>query len=562
MFLTRSIAAKVHAVVGLVFMLTMSIGLVRSYLDADASLKQFASNEASILADTYFDRLNKLMLTGDMAQRDGLGAEMARFANVRAARVLRGAAVSGQYGPGRADETAGDDIDRRVLGGEEVTLIRQLGEERMLTVARPFRASANTRGVNCLNCHQAPSGGVLGAVRIDYSLARHDGQLFANLAWQIAYSLVALVIGMVVLAFVLRKVLAGPLKEFGATLQAIEQNSDLTLRFATSREDELGELSRSFNSMLEKFALVVAQVRHATGQLGETSRGLSLVAQLTKMGVERQLTDTASLNNAMQIMARHIRDVDAHSGSTAQAATRADDEARKNVAQSHAVLDATHAMENELEHARAVIRQLDTESRNIDNVVVFIDEIAEQTNLLALNAAIEAARAGEAGRGFAVVADKVRELAQRTQEATLDIRATIDKIQSGARQAVSAILAASDKTEASVAQVDLNVEGLKDIAAAVSVITEKSRQIGEATRIQIGSADTVYQNIQNIDQATNQTASAARQTHDASEDLTVITATLQALVAQFRIDDGSVQIIEAPSLPTHADNSGSSVELF
>lgn len=200
MILPRSIAAKVHAVVGLVFMLTMSIGLVRSYLDADASLKQFAQTEANILADTYFDRLNKLMLTGDMAQRHALGLEMARFANVLAARALRGAAVNGQYGPGHAGENVADDIDRRVLAGETVSLIRQVGDERILTVAHPFKATAQTRGVNCLGCHQVANDTVLGAVRIDYSLARHDSQLFENLAWQIAYSLVALAIGLSVLA--------------------------------------------------------------------------------------------------------------------------------------------------------------------------------------------------------------------------------------------------------------------------------------------------------------------------------------------------------------------------
>jgi methyl-accepting chemotaxis protein len=525
-----------------VFCLAIGISLALSYRNSSDALMHFATSEAGAIADSYFDGLNKLMLTGGMAERGQLRTEIAQRPNVVAARALRGEAVNGQYGGGHAEEQAVDDLDRAALKGQPAIHIGSGPNGRVLTVVRPFLATSHTRNVNCLQCHSVPADTVLGAVRIEYSLAQHDSELNRAFLIQIVTSLLILAIGLAIIVFLMRRVLTRPLGQLSHTMQSIARESDLTARIGSEKQDELGEVGRYFDDMLSKFGLIVGQVRNAVDHLSHTSGNLSMVSELTRMGVERQLTDTASLTRAMAEMQGRIAAVEEHSQQTAEAARHPNDEAQKSVLQSNKVMTANQAMVDELERTANVIRQLNDEGRSIGAVVGLIHEIADQTNLLSLNAAIEAARAGEAGRGFAVVADEVRKLAQRTQDATRDIRTIVERIQTGSGQAVEAIKLASDKTAHGVALVETNVRSLSDIASAISLISQMSGRIDAATQAQVASAVTVRQDVENIDQATNQTASVARQTSDASDNLAALTLTLKTLVEQFRIPESDTAL--------------------
>lgn len=557
----RSITGKLLLTIIPAFILAVGLSLTLSYQNSQETLIKFANNEAVAIADTHFDGLNKLMLTGRMAERGNLAEEIATRPNIIASRVLRGDTVSSQYGPGLAEEASQDELDRLALTGEAVTRIDEGKDGRVLTVIRPYQATERTRDVNCLQCHAVPSNTVLGAVRVEFSLAAHDRELKRAFLLQIGASLFILIAGLALITYVTRRVVRDPLRQLSATMQTIEQNSDLTFRVTDDKDDELGDVGRYFNSMLDKFGTIVGQVRGAVDNLGQTSGNLNMVSELTRMGVERQLTDTASLTMAMAEMQDHIQAVEDHSQQTAEAARHANEEAQRSVSQSREVMQANQAMVEELARAGNVIEQLNREGHNIGAVVGLIHEIADQTNLLSLNAAIEAARAGEAGRGFAVVADEVRKLAQRTQDATQEIRAIVDRIQAGSSQAVQTIGAVSDKTSRSVALVETNVRSLNDIAASIALINQMSAQINAATLAQASSAVKVRQNVENIDQATNQTASVARQTHDASDNLTALTYALKALVEQFRIADGAPDLLP-PAASTAGTEGTGEITLF
>ncbi len=558
----HSIASKLLLTIVLVFVLAIGLGLALSHQNSTETLTRYATAEAEAIADNYFDGLNKLMLTGGMAERDQLGKEIRQRPNVLDARVLRGPAVTTQYGSGLSEETALDGFDQDALQGKPVAHIEARADGRVLTVIRPYLATERTRDVNCLQCHTVPPNTVLGAVRVEFSLSAHDRERNHGFLIQAAASLLILIAGLAIISYTLRQLVSQPLKQLSATMQIIEQNSDLSARIETDRQDEIGEASRYFNSMLDKFGLIVGQVRAAVDHLSRTSDNLNMVSELTRMGVERQLTDTASLTHSMAEMQDHIVTVEEHSKNAAEAAYLANTEAQKSVTQSHAVMTANQAMVEELSRSAGVVQELNQEGQNIGAVVSLIREIADQTNLLSLNAAIEAARAGEAGRGFAVVADEVRKLAQRTQDATHDIRAIVERIQSGSGQAVAAIKAASEKTAHSVALVETNVSSLGDIASAVALISTMSDQIDSATLAQATSASEVRQNVENIDQATHQTASVARQTHDASDNLTALTYALKALVEQFKIGEAALLPDMNGASSTQLHQSGGEITLF
>ncbi|MFZ5472556.1 MAG: methyl-accepting chemotaxis protein, partial [Pseudomonadota bacterium] len=150
---SRSVAAKVLGVVAAGFIVQLAVGLIYSHFSIRHLAEEFTADHARTIADGYFDGLNKLMLTGGMAQRGELQKAMLEQKNIRAARVIRSEAVSAMYGPGLPDEAAADALDQRALKGEEVVVIEHTEAGRQLTLVRPIVASANTRGINCLQCH-------------------------------------------------------------------------------------------------------------------------------------------------------------------------------------------------------------------------------------------------------------------------------------------------------------------------------------------------------------------------------------------------------------------------
>ena len=190
---------------------------------------------------------------------------------------------------------------------------------------------------------------------------------------------------------------------------------------------------------------------------------------------------------------------------------------------------------NEVESAASVIQQLASDSDSIGTVLDVIKGIAEQTNLLALNAAIEAARAGEQGRGFAVVADEVRTLAGRTQESTQEIEAMIDKLQSGAKNAVTAMEAGQEKASIGVAQTKQAGEALAAITRAVTTISDMNTHIASSAEEQSATTEEMNKNIININQLADQTANSAQQSTAASAELSKLATDLQNLVSQFKI---------------------------
>ncbi len=210
------------------------------------------------------------------------------------------------------------------------------------------------------------------------------------------------------------------------------------------------------------------------------------------------------------------------------------DQAKDGALTATTALGAISSMAQQLQGAVSVIRRLDNDSRDIGQVINLIREIAEQTNLLALNAAIEAARAGEQGRGFAVVADEVRKLAQRTQDATTDIEKIIIKVQNRAQDAVDAIGRAEAQTRTSETSVEESAGALGTIAGSVEVITRMTGQIAARSEEQNSAAEAISQRIGAIGSVAHDASSEARRTREASQRLADLAAELRRLVSQFK----------------------------
>ncbi len=312
-------------------------------------------------------------------------------------------------------------------------------------------------------------------------------------------------------------------------------DGDLTTALDSDSKDELGELSLSLNHMIEKFRNSMKQVTEATEQLNATVQQTSSVNEDTNQAIQAQQDETTKMLKSVGKMTTMAQDAANNASGASQAAKDANNEARAGENSMQATVAQIQQVATEMEASCSVIAKLDHESKEIGTVLDVIKGISEQTNLLALNAAIEAARAGEQGRGFAVVADEVRTLASRTQTSAEEIHQMIDKLQSGAREAVEAIDRGTVKVKDSVEQAVATGANLTAITDAVSRMNDMNTQIAGAVAEQSAVVAEINRNIGQVNDKAEQTAGYSQQTVAVGSEVSQLSDNLQALVAQFRI---------------------------
>ncbi|MCL9653183.1 methyl-accepting chemotaxis protein [Pseudomonas protegens] len=324
------------------------------------------------------------------------------------------------------------------------------------------------------------------------------------------------------------------LRQLGAMMDKVAAG-DMTVTFTAHSRDELGELGSVFNGTVRKIHDLIERVGHTVSEVERQAGQVESVSAQSNQAVAGQRSQIEQVATAMNQMSATSQEVARSAAAAVSSAHSVNDETISGRGLVESQQDSIARLASEIDQSVRVINQLASDSQSISRVLEVIKSIAEQTNLLALNAAIEAARAGEQGRGFAVVADEVRTLAKRTQQSTEEIEEMIGKLHGGVGAAVKAMGSSHAMANGTVDQSEKVQQALENILGAVGMIVDQNQQIAAAVEQQTAVAHDIDQNIVEINRAGERTAEGAHQTEDASRQLSAQVVQLKQLIGAFRV---------------------------
>ncbi len=422
-----------------------------------------------------------------------------------------------------------------------VTRIDTIKGEPVMRVAIADRMVSDA----CVSCHNGRAdtpradwklGDVRGVLEVDLSIA----SALAN-GKNIQYTLLsvilaAMIIAYLILLFVYRKFIGSRLKSLLEVLQNIsEGDGDLTRRLPEDGEDEISRIAKSFNRFADGMRNTVSRISEITRHLSDSSSRLAEINHESSTAVHNQGNETNQIATAINEMAAAAEEVSRHAAEAAQSSTEVDKNTKTTQSAVNAAINDIQQLSSKLEAAASTMNQLQDGAQNVGGVIDVIRGIAEQTNLLALNAAIEAARAGEQGRGFAVVADEVRTLAARTQQSTEEIRDMIEKLQEISGKAVDTMEQSQQQAEHSVTQASNAGESLNSIVQSISAVNDINTQIAAAAEEQSQVVTSIDQSITAIKDLSEQTVTHVAQSGSLSNELANMASELQTEVNRFKV---------------------------
>jgi methyl-accepting chemotaxis protein len=434
--------------------------------------------------------------------------------DVKELRIVRGKGVVDEFDVGLPEEQPVDELDRKVLetGKPEYKMLTDDNGAYSLRAVLPFIAKKNFRATNCLKCHGVDEGAVLGVASIVIDIRDDMATIQKMNRWLWAGYLGILLSLFFVICLIARRMIVGPLRGLRDAMVSIETDKDFTQRVPSSGSDEISQTAQSFNRMIGEVQRAIKDIHSSVASLRSVSASVANASKVVVAGSAEQSNSSTSIAATIEEMTISIRAV-ANSADDVLNVTRSShtvsDLGRKIIDET---IEKMRLISTAVHEASKSIEDLGAQSREITSVVQVIKEVADQTNLLALNAAIEAARAGEQGRGFAVVADEVRKLAERTSNSTLEISSLVSNIHNRTSEAVREIQDVVGKVSEGqnmARQAGEKITEIQEQSARVSTsVSDITTAIGEESN----GSNEIARNIENV-------ARMAESNHDAAKSM-------------------------------------------
>lgn len=382
------------------------------------------------------------------------------------------------------------------------------------------------------------SGTQIGRIELVLSIEDVRAEQAKNQSAILIVSLIIQGIG-ILFGMYMSKMVLGPLTRVNSIVQTIaEGEGDLTKRITVDSNDEIGEFANGFNRFLDKLAEIIGNVRSATENVARTAEQITTISVEMASGAEEQAGQTSEVAASIQEMTAAIVENSQNANQTAQITVKATEKAEEGSSAMQVTREGMDEIVASTSKTSEIIGSLSGRANQIGEIIQVIDEIADQTNLLALNAAIEAARAGEQGRGFAVVADEVRKLAERTTKATKEIADTIRAIQNDTSDASNSMNEANEMVNNGKKAAAETGAVLSEIVNSVAKAMDMIRQIATASEQQSTGAEEISKNVEAIKSVTSEAAMGAEKMAHSAEELNKQTENLRSLVNRFKLQDG------------------------
>jgi methyl-accepting chemotaxis protein len=447
------------------------------------------------------------------------------------ARLLSGQPLNPANGT--KDRFEEDALKAIMSGAESYSRVEESGSVTTFRRASPDKATTTA----CIGCHAGKQvGDLLGILSVSIPMEQIKAASNDSLQRGAATLIIMTLAIVMTMYFMLRIVVIRPLIAMTHISRDIaEGEGDLTKRVPVNGKDEIAELGRWFNVFIEKLQGMIGKVAHVTDKVASASVQLSATAEEMSRGSEGLTSRTAQTATAVEEMNATVAEVAQNSGKAAGMAQETVQTAKSGRQVVTETIDGMQQISDAVTQSASIIAALGKSSDQIGEIVRVIEDIADQTNLLALNAAIEAARAGEQGRGFAVVADEVRKLAERTTKATKEIGDMIRQIQHDTKGAVTSMEDGTQKVSSGVTLVNKTGETLGKIAEMVTQTSDMIRQIAVAAEEQSVATQHIAGDLENVAKVSKESAGGASESAKASHDLSLLASELQAIVGSFRV---------------------------